>query len=87
MKNLLNVIMKFKKMKLIKMMILMPLALIAVRRLEKLTSINKKVSSEILNNIKELKDPSSIADHIASHLNMTISENSKFLKHLTLKKD
>ena len=51
---------------------LMPLALIAVRRLEKLTSINKKVSSETLNNIKDLKDPSVIADHIATHLNMTI---------------
>ena len=39
------------------------LSAIAVRRLEKLTSINKKVTSEALNNIKDLKDPSSIADH------------------------
>ena len=39
---------------------LMPLAITAVRRLEKLTSINKKISSETISNIKELKDPSKI---------------------------
>ena len=33
---------------------LMPLATTAVRRLEKLTSINKKISSETINSIKEL---------------------------------
>ena len=52
---------------------LLPLATTAVRRLEKLTSINKKISSETINSIKELKDPSKIADNIASHLNTTIS--------------
>ena len=31
---------------------LIPLAMTAVRRLEKLTSINKKISSETINNIK-----------------------------------
>ena len=46
----------------------MPLAMTALRRLEKLTSINKKISSETINNIKQLKDPSEIADNIASHL-------------------
>ncbi len=65
---------------------LMPVASIAVRRLEKLTSINKKVSGEILNNIKELKDPSSIADHIASHLNMTISEKQQIFETFDVKK-
>ena len=40
----------------------------AVRRLEKLTSINKKISSETINNIKQLKDASQIADNIASHI-------------------
>ena len=34
---------------------LMPLAMIAVRRLEKLTSINKKISVETINNIKQFK--------------------------------
>ena len=36
---------------------LFPLAATALRRLEKLTSINKKVSSETINTIKQLKDP------------------------------
>ena len=47
---------------------LIPLAMTAVRRLEKLTSINKKVSSETINSIKKLTDASHIADNIASHL-------------------
>ena len=62
------------------------LAAIAVRRLEKLTSVNKKISSEILNNIKDLKDPSSTADHIASHLNMTISEKQHIFETFNVKK-
>ena len=52
---------------------LIPLAMTAVRRLEKLTSINKKISSETINNIKKLTDASDIADNIASHLTATIS--------------
>ena len=51
---------------------LFPLALTAVRRLEKLTSINKKISSETINTVKQLKDPSQIADNIASHISATI---------------
>ena len=47
---------------------LIPTAMSAVKKLEKLTSINKKISSETINNIKILKDPSKIADNIASHL-------------------
>mgnify|MGYP001471205948 FL=1 len=35
---------------------LFPLAVTAVRRMEKLSSINKKVSSETINTIKKLKD-------------------------------
>ena len=58
---------------------LMPLATIAIRRLEKLTSINKKISSEIISNIKELKDPAKIADNIASHMNSTISEKQQII--------
>ena len=65
---------------------LMSLAQIAVRRLEKLTSINKKVSSDTINSIKDLKDPSSITDHIASHLNMTISEKQQIFETFNLKK-
>jgi len=65
---------------------LMPLAITAIRRLEKLTSINKKVSSETISNIKELKDPSKIADNIASHLNTTISEKQQLFETTAVKK-
>ena len=65
---------------------LMPLAITAVRRLEKLTSINKKISSETISNIKELKDPSKIADNIASHLNTTISEKQQLFETTDVKK-
>jgi len=65
---------------------LMPLAITAVRRLEKLTSINKKISNETINNIKQLKDPSKIADNIASHLNTTISEKQQIFETIDVKK-
>ncbi len=65
---------------------LMPLAITAVRRLEKLTSINKKISSETISNIKELKDPSKIVDNIASHLNATISEKQQIFETVDVKK-
>ena len=44
---------------------LLPLALTAIRRLEKLTSVNKKISNETINSIKQLKDPTKIYDNIA----------------------
>jgi len=65
---------------------LMPLAMTAVRRLEKLTSINKKISSETINNIKQLKDSSKICDHIASHLNMLIVEKQQIFETFDVKK-
>ena len=65
---------------------LMPLALTAVRRLEKLTSINKKISHEVINSIKQLKDPSKIADNIGSHLSSTISEKQQIFETFDVKK-
>ena len=65
---------------------LIPLAMTAVRRLEKLTLINKKVSSETINNIKKLADASHIADNIASHLTATISEKQKIFETIDVKK-
>ena len=65
---------------------LLPLALTAVRRLEKLNSVNKKISNETINNIKELKEPSKIADNIAAHLNCTISEKQQIFETLDVKK-
>ena len=65
---------------------LYPLAVTAVRRLEKLTSINKKISNETITNIKQLKDPSKIADNIASHINATISEKQQIFETADIKK-
>jgi len=65
---------------------LLPLALTAIKKLEKLTSINKKISNEIINNIKELKDPSKISDNIASHVSSSISEKQKLFETLDVKK-
>ena len=65
---------------------LFPLAATALRRLEKLTSINKKISSEAINSIKELKNPSQIADNIASHITATISEKQQIFETVDVKK-
>jgi ATP-dependent Lon protease len=65
---------------------LYPLAATAIRRLEKLTSINKKISSETINTIKELKEPSQIADNIASHVTATISEKQQIFETIDVKK-
>ena len=65
---------------------LYPLAATALRRLEKLTSINKKISNETINTIKQLKDPSQIADNIASHITATISEKQQIFETADVKK-
>ena len=65
---------------------LMPLAMIAVRRLEKLTSVNKKISVETINNIKQLKDPTKIVDNIASHLNSSMPEKQQIFETVDVKK-
>jgi ATP-dependent Lon protease len=65
---------------------LMPLAMTAVRRMEKLTSINKKVSNGTINNIKQLKDASHIANNIASHITATIFEKQKIFETIDVKK-
>ena len=65
---------------------LYPLAATALRRLEKLTTINKKISNETINTIKQLKDPSQIADNIASHITATISEKQQIFETVDVKK-
>ncbi len=65
---------------------LMPLAMTSIRRLEKLTSVNKKISSETITKIRDLKDPSKIADNIASHLNSTILEKQQIFETFDVKK-
>jgi len=65
---------------------LYPLAATALKRLEKLTSVNKKISSETINTIKQLKDPSQIADNIASHISATILEKQQIFETIDVKK-
>ena len=64
---------------------LLALSIAIVRKLEKLTNLNKKIPSELMTNLKELKDPSKISDHISSQLNISISEKQKLLETITLK--
>ena len=56
-----------------------------VRKLEKLTNLNKKISFELMTNLKDLKAPSKIADHIAAQLNISIFEKQKLLEIIDLK--
>jgi len=65
---------------------LYPLAITALRRLEKLSTINRKISTEIINNLKLLKNPSQIADNIVSHLNISIQEKQQLFEILDVKK-
>jgi len=62
------------------------LSSVAIKRLEKLSGINKKIPSETINSIKEMKDPVQIADNIASHLNASISEKQQIFETLDVKK-
>ncbi|OUX42479.1 MAG: endopeptidase La, partial [Proteobacteria bacterium TMED261] len=64
---------------------LLAFSIALVRKLEKLTTLNKKVSFEVTSNLKDQKEPSKIADHIAGQLNISISEKQKLLETLNLK--
>ena len=65
---------------------LLPLALTSIKKLEKLSGINKKIPFESINNLKSLKDSSQIADNITSHLNISISDKQKIFEMLDVKK-
>ena len=56
-----------------------------VRKLEKLTNLNKKMSSDLMTNLKEIKEPNKIADHISAQLNISIPEKQKLLETISLK--
>ena len=64
---------------------LLALSIAIVRKLEKLTNLNKKISTELFTNLKEQKNPSKIADLIAGQLNITILEKQKLLETIDLK--
>ena len=65
---------------------LLPFAIAMIRKLEKLTNLNKKIPSDLLNSLKEQKNATKIADHISGQLNISISEKQKLLETLDLKK-
>ena len=61
------------------------LALAITRKLEKLSSLNKKIPSELLSSLREQKNPSKIADNISGQLNISIFDKQKLLETLDLK--
>ena len=61
-------------------------ALGIVKKFEKLLVLNKRDLSDSVNNIKKLKDPSQIADNIASSLNLQIFEKQELLEIIDLRK-
>ena len=56
-----------------------------IRKIEKLNNLSKKFSFELTSSLKEEKNPSKIADHIASQLNISISDRQKLLETINLK--
>ena len=63
-----------------------PLALGLIKKFDKLQVLNKKDLSDSSTNLKNLKDPSQIANHISSNLNIQIFEKQELLEILDLKK-
>ncbi len=61
-------------------------ALALVKKLERLSNLNKKISFELMTSLKDQDDPSRIADHISGQLNISISEKQKLLETIELKK-
>ena len=57
-----------------------------VKKFEKLQILNKKELSDSSNNLKNLKDPSQIANNISSNLNIQIFEKQELLEITDLKK-
>ena len=64
---------------------LLAISIAIVRKLEKLSNLNKKFSSELLSSIKDQKNPAIIADHIAGQLNISIFDKQKLLETIDLK--
>jgi len=64
---------------------LLSFSLAMIRKLEKLTNLNKKISSELLTSLKDQKNASKIADHISGLLNISIFEKQKLLETIDLK--
>jgi ATP-dependent Lon protease len=61
-------------------------ALSLVKKFERLLILNKRDLTDSINSIKKIKDPSQIADNIASNLNLQIFEKQEILEITDLKK-
>ena len=64
---------------------LLSFSIAIVRKLEKLTNLNKKISSDLIVRLKDQKNPTRIADHISGQLNISIIEKQKLLETIDLK--
>ena len=64
---------------------LLALSTAIVRKLEKLTNLNRKISHELMTSIKQQKNPSIVADHISGQLNIPIFDKQKLLEIIDLK--
>jgi len=64
---------------------LLTLSKTIIRKLDRLRNLNKKIPAESINNLRDLNDPSKIADNIAVHLNISITEKQKILEITDLK--
>ena len=62
------------------------LALSLVKKFEKLQVLNKKEINDSSINLKNLKDPSQIANYISSNINISIFEKQELLEIIDLKK-
>ena len=62
------------------------LALGLVKKFDRLQVLNKKDINDSSSNLKNLKDPSQIANNISSNLNIQIFEKQELLEILDLKK-
>ncbi len=63
-----------------------PLALGLVKKFDRLQVLNKKDINDGANSLKNLKDPSQIANNISSNLNIQIFEKQELLETIDLKK-
>ena len=62
------------------------MALGLIKKFDRLQVLNKKDLSDGTNNIKNLKDPSLIANNISANLNIQIFEKQELLETIDLKK-
>ena len=63
-----------------------PFAIGLIKKFDRLQVLNKKELNDVSGNLKNLKDPSQIANNISSNLNIQIFEKQELLETLDLKK-